>query len=175
MALFFYVQISWFSILGVYVYVCIFICCACLVMSNSLRPYGLQPTRLLCPWNFPDKNTGVGCHFLLHGIFPTQGSNLSPALTGGFFTTEPPRKPNLTIMRAQWAKSYVWTQEIPTFPHLSLSATQRVIQNAWSPVNVKVPAFLCLPMGPSYLQHVWFPATRSLPPYLCSYLATCLL
>ena len=31
--------------------------------------------RLLCPWNLPGKNTGVGCHFLLHGIFPTQGSN----------------------------------------------------------------------------------------------------
>ena len=29
----------------------------------------------LCPWDFPGKNTGVGCHFLLHGIFPTQGSN----------------------------------------------------------------------------------------------------
>ena len=33
-------------------------------------------TRLLCPWNSPGKNTGVGCHFLLQGIFPTQGSNL---------------------------------------------------------------------------------------------------
>ena len=35
------------------------------VMSNSLRPQGLQPTRLLCPWDFPDKSTGVGCHCLL--------------------------------------------------------------------------------------------------------------
>ena len=32
-------------------------------------------TRLLCPWNSPDKNTRVGFHFLLQGIFPTQGSN----------------------------------------------------------------------------------------------------
>ena len=31
--------------------------------------------RLLCPWNFPGKDTEVGCHFLLQGIFPTQGSN----------------------------------------------------------------------------------------------------
>ena len=31
--------------------------------------------RLLCQWNFPGKNTGVGCHFLLQGIFSTQGSN----------------------------------------------------------------------------------------------------
>ena len=36
-----------------------------LVMSDSLLPHGLQPTRLLCPWDFPGKNTGVGCHFLL--------------------------------------------------------------------------------------------------------------
>ena len=44
-------------------------------MSDSLRPHGLQPTRVLCPWDSPGKNTGVGCHFLLQGIFPTQGSN----------------------------------------------------------------------------------------------------
>ena len=42
----------------------------------SLQPHGLQPTSLLCPWNFPGKITGMGCHFLLQGIFPTQGSNL---------------------------------------------------------------------------------------------------
>ena len=33
-------------------------------------------TRFFCPWNFPGKNSGVGCHFLLQGFFPTQGSNL---------------------------------------------------------------------------------------------------
>ena len=44
-------------------------------MSNSLRSHGLQPTRLLCPWDSPGKNTGVGCHFLLQRIFPTQGMN----------------------------------------------------------------------------------------------------
>ena len=43
-----------------------------------LRPHGLQPTRLFCAWNSPGKNTGVGCHFLLQGIFPTQGSNPGP-------------------------------------------------------------------------------------------------
>ena len=36
----------------------------------------LQPARLLCPWNSPGNNTGVGCHSLLQGIFLTQGSNL---------------------------------------------------------------------------------------------------
>ena len=34
-------------------------------MSDSVRPHGLQPTRLPRPWDSPGKNTGVGCHFLL--------------------------------------------------------------------------------------------------------------
>ena len=42
-----------------------------------LRPHGLEYTRLLCPWDPPGKNTGVGCHFLLQGIFPIQESNRS--------------------------------------------------------------------------------------------------
>ena len=49
---------------------------SCLVMSDFLQLHGLQPTRLLCPWNSPGKNTGVGCDFLLQGIFLTQESNL---------------------------------------------------------------------------------------------------
>ena len=48
------------------------------VVSDSVWPHGLQPARLLYPWDFPSKNTGVGCCFLLHGIFPTQGSNPCP-------------------------------------------------------------------------------------------------
>ena len=44
-------------------------------LCDSLLPHGLQPTRLLCAWNFPGKNTGVGCHFLLQGVFLIQGSN----------------------------------------------------------------------------------------------------
>ena len=46
------------------------------VMSDSLQSYGLWLIRLLCPWDYPVKNMGVGCHFLLHWIFLTQGSNL---------------------------------------------------------------------------------------------------
>ena len=45
------------------------------VVSYSLWPHRLQPARLLCPWDFPGKNTATGCHFLLQGIFPIQGSN----------------------------------------------------------------------------------------------------
>ena len=56
-------------------------------------------TRLLCPWYFPSKNTEVDCHFLLQGIFQTQGSNpgllccsQSPALQADSLLTEPPEK-----------------------------------------------------------------------------------
>ena len=46
------------------------------VISNSLRPCGLQPTRLLCAWDSPGKKTGVGSQSLLQGNFPTQGWKL---------------------------------------------------------------------------------------------------
>ena len=41
-----------------------------------LQPHGLWPTRLICPQDFPGKNTGVGCYFFFHRIFPTQELNL---------------------------------------------------------------------------------------------------
>ena len=67
------------------------------VVSDSLRPHGLYPARLLCPWDSPGKHTGVGCHFLLQGIFPTQG--LNPSLLRllhwqvGSLPPTPPGKP----------------------------------------------------------------------------------
>ena len=48
----------------------------CLVMSDSVTQQTVACQAPLCPWNFPGMNTEVGCHFLLQGIFPTQGSNL---------------------------------------------------------------------------------------------------
>ena len=62
-----------------YIYTAQCLDCLCVshsVVSNSLRPHGPQPARLLCPWNSPGKNTGVGCHSLLQGICLTEGSNL---------------------------------------------------------------------------------------------------
>ena len=66
--------------------------CACSFISNSLRSHGLQSIRLLCPWDFPGKNTGVGCHFLLQGIFPTQGYNSCLLHGRQILYTEPPGK-----------------------------------------------------------------------------------
>ena len=56
------------------------------------NPTDCSPTRILCPWNFPGKNTGVGCNFLLQGIFRTEESNpgllhcrQDSCITGRFF------------------------------------------------------------------------------------------
>ena len=57
----------------------------------------------------PGKNTGVGCHALLQGIFPTQGSNLSlmsPALAGGLFTTS-------TTSGVQWDSDDPQKHQLP--------------------------------------------------------------
>ena len=59
-----------------YIYgVCVCVCVSRSIMSNSLQPHRLQPTRLPCPWSSPGKNPGVGCQALLHRIFLTQGLN----------------------------------------------------------------------------------------------------
>ena len=67
--------------------------CECSVMSNSLWSHELQSARLLCPSEFPGKNTGVGRHFLLQGIILTQIESVSTALTVDFLTLVPPWKP----------------------------------------------------------------------------------
>ena len=70
-------------------YVLFAIVCVCSVMFDSVIPWTVA-CQAPHPWNFPSKNTGKGCHFLLQGIFPTPGiepmSLVPPALAGRFFT-----------------------------------------------------------------------------------------
>ncbi|XP_055423578.1 uncharacterized protein LOC129643285 [Bubalus kerabau] len=61
---------------------------SCSVVPNFDATHGLRPVRLLCPRLCPGKNTGAGCHFLLQGILPTQGSNPS-LLQVDAFPSEP--------------------------------------------------------------------------------------
>ena len=60
-----------------YCHVCVCVC-VCVLVAQSCPilcdPMDVQPTRLLCPWNFPCKDTGVGCHTPLQKIFPIQGT-----------------------------------------------------------------------------------------------------
>jgi len=72
---------------------------ACLVssvVSDTVQLHRLEPPRLLCPWDSPGKNTGVGCCALLQEVFPIQGSNPCllhlPVLLGMFFNTSATRE-----------------------------------------------------------------------------------
>ena len=80
---------------------------SCLVVSSSLPPHGLSFTRLLCPWDSPGKHTGAGCHALLQGIFPTQGSN--PHLLhwqAGSLASEPAGTPALSLKPPSLARRH---------------------------------------------------------------------
>ena len=73
---------------------------SCLVVSDSLPPHGLQPTRLLCPWNFPRQESWSGLPFPPPGDLPDPGSETGspapPALEGRFLITETLGKPQIS-------------------------------------------------------------------------------
>ena len=68
--------INWWNINYRWIIWWVCVVSVCSVVSDSLKHYGLWPTRLLCPRDFPGNNSEVDCHFLLRGIFPAQGLNL---------------------------------------------------------------------------------------------------
>ena len=71
------------------------------IVSDSLWPHGPQPSRLLCPWNSPDKNTGVGSHSLLQGIFLDPGIKAKPpTLQADSLLSEPHGKPKNSACNA---------------------------------------------------------------------------
>ena len=76
----------------------------------SLWSHGLQLSSLLCPWNCPGMNTGMGCHCLLQGIFLTQG--LSPPLQHRQMNSSPPNylgRPEKGLLLL-FVKSLSWVQ-----------------------------------------------------------------
>jgi len=68
-----YVTLKWAWMCAFVHGVCV---CVCVSVSRSVMSNSLRPTRPLCSWSSPDKNTGVSSYFLLQGIFLTQGLNL---------------------------------------------------------------------------------------------------
>ena len=82
------------------------------VMSDSLQPHGLQPTRILCPWDSLGKDTGVGCHALLQGISLTE--RLNPSLLPCrqiLYHLSHPGSPYISC--TQYFLSFVWFQHQP--------------------------------------------------------------
>ena len=91
----------------------IWLCCVYLVTKlcpTLLWPHGLHPARRLCLCDFLGRNTAVGCHFLLQGIFLTQGLNRCVLHWERLFTTKPTRKPLYHLCHASfrcfWVYSY---------------------------------------------------------------------
>ena len=75
------------------------------VMSDSYWPHGLQPTRLPCPWNFPGKSTGVGCHYGLNQIpydYTVKVTNRSKGLDLIDRVPENYGRRFMTLYRRQW-------------------------------------------------------------------------
>ena len=90
---------------------CVCVCVSCSVIPDSLQPHGLWPTRLLCPWDSPGTNIGVGCHSLLQGIILTQRLNSGvPHCRQILYHLSHHRSPNLPAAAAS-AKSL---QSCPT-------------------------------------------------------------
>ena len=126
-------------------------------MSNSLQPHGLQPARLLCPWDSPSKNTGVGFHALLQEILPTQGSNPHLLhLQAGSLPTEPTRKSRWTSRepkRITSAKTHPlslpWNEGDPfTYSELELQPELKRGRHNSPVTATEFPAsFLCHPHG----------------------------
>ena len=122
-------------------------------MPDTLWPHGLYPARLLFPWDFPSKSTGVVCHFFPQGIFQEiQVWSLtdpgikpaSPTLAGGFFTAETQGIPHLDANVKQTACLF-WKFPRPEFLscnsihciarcHLAVSAStsgNKGLTNGW--------------------------------------------
>ena len=95
----------------------VYVCPVTAVTSDSLQPYGLKPTGLLCPWNSPGKNTGVACHVLLQGIFLIQG--LNPSLLrylhwqASSLPWVPPGKPHFRLSSVQFSRSVMSDSATP--------------------------------------------------------------
>ena len=107
--------------------------CVCApVVSDSLRCYGLQTARLLCPWDSLGENTGVGCHTLLQGIFLTQALNLRLLQFlhrwAVSLSLAPPGKPAWHI--SSLGKTTA-TESMLGFPCFCLSDERETVWSAW--------------------------------------------
>ena len=93
-------------------------CCGCLVAKlflALLQHHGLYPPGLLCLWYFPGKNSGVGCHFLLQGIFLTQRTKSCLRLAGRFLPPSQLENPLPGIVVAYSSFMLLWESQLFKF------------------------------------------------------------
>ena len=107
------------------------------VVSDSLRPYGLQPATVLCPWDIPGKNTGVGCISSSRGTsWSRDGICIScvSCIAGRFFTVEPLGKPLENNMEVPKELKI----ELPYNPPIPLLGTYSKEKNKNKHINLKI-------------------------------------
>ena len=90
----------------------VFLCVLVAQLSPTLCD-PMEPARLLRPWDSPGKNPGVGCHFLLQGIFPTQGSNPGLLHCGQTTTIWAPGKPLVFLKQMKIWEPWIWRNFSP--------------------------------------------------------------
>ena len=138
------------------------------VVPNSLWPHGLQPTRLLCPWDFPGKDTGVGGHFLLQGIFPPRDRTRVSCTAGRFFTDwatreAPSKKVKVKSVSCVWLLATQWT--VAYQAPLSMEFSR---QEYWSGLPFPSPKYFLEPPlfgggGQEYWSGLPFPSPEDPP------------
>ena len=97
---------------------------------------------LLCPWDSLGRNTGMGCHALLQGIFPTQGS-MEPALASRFFTNSTTWEAYVYIPHLLYPCVYWWTLELlPYLSYLGLLIINSAALNIGMHVSLQISVFI---------------------------------
>ena len=131
------------------------------VMSDSMQPHGLLSTKLLSPWNSPGKNTGMGCHSLLQGIFLTPGSNLGLShFRQVLYHLSHQGRPRLAIFRAHKTLPHVFQGNLPGYFSWSTASTTPFLT-----------FFLCTHLVPMAIQDFPSSAPRTM---LCAFLLAAL-
>ena len=116
------------------------------VVSDSLRPHGLQPTRLLPPWDSPGKSTGVGCHFLLQNSTVISTLQVLSLTIPNFwvfifFTLNLDNNDKYLLRLAQavyWVITELWQR-----CGKNCSQDKGKWRADWSPLKPLLPSFLC--------------------------------
>ena len=127
--------------------------CCCLVTKSCptlLQSHELRPTRLLCPWDFQGKNTRVGCHFLLQGLFLTQGSKLC------LLHCQADSLPQIrSVAQSCPTLCYPMNRSTPGLPvhHQLLEFTQTHIQRVSDAIQPSHPLSSPSPPAPNPSQH----------------------
>ena len=94
-------------------------------MSDSVWPYGLQPSTLLCPWDSSGKNTGVDYHVFLQGIFSTQGLNPGLLHQMGSLPLAPPGKPHVYYICVIYLIYWIYiTESLCYIPEMKTNVNQ---------------------------------------------------